>query len=58
MGFVGPRRKEYEADQVIGTQPSCNIAGFQDGHMHTGDAILRGLAQDTNNWMMYGLQPF
>ncbi len=26
--------------------------------MHTALAVLRGLAQDTKNWMMYGLQPF
>ena len=26
--------------------------------MHTGMGILRGLAQDTNYWMMYGLGPF
>ena len=32
--------------------------GFIDAHMHTPDNIFRGLAQDTNSWMMYGLQPF
>ena len=32
--------------------------GFIDAHMHTQDNIFRGLAQDTKNWMMYGLQPF
>lgn len=26
--------------------------------MHTSDNLFRGLAQDTNSWMMYGLQPF
>lgn len=34
------------------------LPGFIDAHMHTAMAVLRGLAQDTNYWMMYGLQPF
>lgn len=59
LGFVGPEEeREYEADQVIELSHHAILPGFIDGHMHTGDAILRGLAQDTNNWMMYGLQPF
>ena len=59
LGFVEPEEeREYEADQVIELSHHAILPGFIDGHMHTGDAILRGLAQDTNNWMMYGLQPF
>ena len=34
------------------------LPGFIDAHMHTALDVMRGLAQDTNNWMMYGLQPF
>ncbi len=34
------------------------LLGFIDAHMHTAMALLRGLAQDTRNWMMYGLGPF
>ena len=34
------------------------LPGFIDAHMHTACNIMRGLAQDTNNWMMFGLQPF
>jgi 5-methylthioadenosine/S-adenosylhomocysteine deaminase len=32
--------------------------GFIDAHMHMAISILRGLAQDTGHWMMYGVQPF
>ena len=45
LGFVGPEEeREYEADQVIELSHHAILPGFIDGHMHTGDAILRGLA--------------
>lgn len=50
--------KEYSADDVIDLKDHALFPGLIDGHMHTALAILRGLAQDTNNWMMFGLQPF
>lgn len=50
--------KEYEAEEVIELKHHAVFPGFIDAHMHTGLAIMRGLAQDTSNWMMYGLQPF
>lgn len=58
-GFItAEEEKEYKADEVLDLTHHAVVPGFIDGHMHTGDAILRGLAQDTNNWMMFGLQPF
>lgn len=48
----------YTAEETIELPHHMVLPGFVDGHMHTGCNILRGLAQDTNNWMMYGLQPF
>lgn len=50
--------ERYEAEEVLSMDHHAVFPGFIDGHMHTSDNILRGLAQDTNNWMMYGLQPF
>lgn len=50
--------KEYSAEETIDLTHHAIFPGFIDAHMHTGLAIMRGLAQDTNNWMMYGLQPF
>lgn len=49
---------EYAAEEVVELKHHAILPGFIDGHMHTSLAILRGLAQDTNYWMMYGLQPF
>ncbi|WP_324824179.1 amidohydrolase family protein [Sinanaerobacter sp. ZZT-01] len=48
----------YEATEVLDMEHHAILPGFIDGHMHTACNIMRGLAQDTNNWMMYGLQPF
>lgn len=50
--------KEYSADKTYNLNNHAIFPGFIDAHMHTGLAIMRGLAQDTNNWMMHGLQPF
>ena len=49
---------EYSAEEVLDMKEHAIFPGFIDGHMHTACNIMRGLAQDTNNWMMYGLQPF
>ena len=48
----------YTAEEVLDLSHHIILPGFIDAHMHTGLNILRGLAQDTNNWMMFGLQPF
>lgn len=50
--------KEYTAEEYVDLNHHAVIPGLIDAHMHTGCCIMRGLAQDTNNWMMYGLQPF
>ena len=58
---VGPRDdlfSRYLPEEVIELQSSAAFPGFIDGHMHTACNIMRGLAQDTNSWMMFGLQPF
>jgi 5-methylthioadenosine/S-adenosylhomocysteine deaminase len=49
---------EFIAEEIINLNHHAIFPGLIDAHMHTGYAIMRGLAQDTNNWMMYGLQPF
>ena len=60
MDFVPLDRvdKEYEAEEVLDMSHHAIFPGFIDAHMHTPDNIFRGLAQDTNSWIMYGLQPF
>ena len=46
----------YQAEEVLNMDHHAVFPGFMDGHMHTSDNLFRGLAQDTNSWMMYGLQ--
>ena len=58
---IGPAEEiesQYEGEERICLEHHALFPGFIDCHMHTGDCILRGLAQDTGYWMMYGLQPF
>lgn len=60
MDFVPLDRvdQEYEAEEVLNMDHHAIFPGFIDAHMHTPDNLFRGLAQDTNSWMMFGLQPF
>lgn len=50
--------QDYTAQETLELNHHAIFPGFIDAHMHTGPAILRGLAQDTGHWMMFGLQPF
>lgn len=58
IGNTEDIKKEYCSDEKIDLENQVVLPGFIDAHMHTGDCILRGLAQDTNYWMMYGYGPF
>lgn len=58
MADAATADKEYTAEEYLIMNHHAIFPGFIDAHMHTGCNIMRGLAQDTNNWMMYGLQPF
>ena len=49
---------EYSSEEIINASHHAIFPGLIDAHMHTGLCICRGLAQDTNYWMMYGLGPF
>lgn len=51
-------KESFSAEEIINLDHHIIFPGFIDAHMHTGCNIMRGLAQDTNAWMMYGLQPF
>jgi 5-methylthioadenosine/S-adenosylhomocysteine deaminase len=58
MANVDVIEKQYCGEEVLNMEHHAIFPGFIDAHMHTELCIMRGLAQDTNNWMMYGLQPF
>ncbi len=51
-------KAEYSAECEIDAGEKLLMPGLIDGHMHTADAIMRGLAQDIGNWMMDGIMPF
>lgn len=59
-GFVDSNEADgsFSAEETLVLDHHAVLPGFIDAHMHTALCIARGLAQDTNNWMMYGLQPF
>lgn len=48
----------YESDEIIDIKNTLAMPGLIDAHMHMAEATLRGLAQDTGLWMMYGVGPF
>lgn len=58
IGPASELRAAYRAERTLDASGCAVLPGFIDAHMHTGLAILRGLAQDTRNWMMDGLGPF
>ena len=49
---------DYKADEILDMDHHVILPGLIDGHMHSCYNIFRGLAQDANGWMMYGIQPF
>lgn len=49
---------KYIAEKYIDARDKIVLPGFIDGHMHTGHAVMRGVAQDINYWMMEGMAPF
>ena len=58
---IGPRKEIlnlYRGHRTIDAESQAVLPGFIDAHMHMTLCGLRGLAQDTGYWMMYGLAPF
>src|SRR4030095_155363 len=58
---VGPTAEvhaDFSAERTIDGAQHVLLPGFIDAHMHTAMCLLRGLAQDTRHWMMYGVGPF
>ena len=49
---------EWSAHRVINASGKVVMPGLIDAHIHTGDALVRGVSQDLNNWMQHGLWPF
>ncbi len=49
---------KHRAHREIDGSGKVVLPGLVDAHIHTGIALLRGLAQDTEHWMMKALRPF
>ncbi len=48
----------YEAPEVIDTSPFAILPGLIDCHVHTPEALLRGVAQDVPDYMERAMAPF
>lgn len=51
-------QKRYRAHRYLDAENKLLLPGFIDAHMHSGIGLLRGLAQDIDNWMTQGIWPF
>ncbi len=49
---------EYPDLPRLGGADKLIMPGLIDAHIHTGITLLRGVAQDTRNWMQQGIAPF
>lgn len=58
---VGPTDevlRDFHTDQLIDASGKVLMPGLIDAHIHTGDGLIRGVAQDLHNWMQHGIWPF
>ena len=58
---VGPSDevcRDWNAHRVIDAAGKAVLPGLVDAHIHTSIGLLRGVAQDIDNWMVDGLWPF
>ncbi len=61
IAAVGPTAqvlRDFDAHRVIDAKYKAVMPGLIDAHIHTGDALIRGVAQDMHNWMQQGIWPF
>lgn len=58
VGKSGELEKEFEAERVIDASGKVIMPGLIDAHIHSGDALMRGVSQDIHNWMQSGIWPF
>ncbi|WP_096187100.1 amidohydrolase family protein [Evansella halocellulosilytica] len=58
VGLADEITRHYSCDELIDAKNKLVMPGLIDAHMHTGLAIVRGVAQDMGNWMQEGLWPF
>lgn len=61
IAYVGPTEdavRDFSADRKIEARNKVLMPGLIDAHIHTGDGLIRGVAQDLDHWMQHGIWPF
>lgn len=58
VGHADDLEKKYRANMVFDAAGKAVMPGLIDAHIHTSLALLRGMAQDTKNWLQKGIGPF
>ncbi|WP_301172508.1 amidohydrolase family protein [Brevibacillus nitrificans] len=58
VGETSEVLQNFKAHRYVDAYKKVVMPGLIDAHIHTGISLLRGLAQDTDNWMEKGLWPF
>lgn len=49
--------ERYYANETINAHNKMVLPGFVDAHIHTSQTMMRGMAQDTRDWMIKGIEP-
>ena len=58
---VGPTSElaaRFQAGETLDAGGCAVLPGLIDGHMHTPEAVVRGVAQDVTHWMQRALAPY
>ena len=50
--------EKYTAERTVDAAGKVVMPGLIDAHIHSGDALIRGVAQDINHWMQKGIWPY
>ncbi len=50
--------REYSSHRYIDATDKVVMPGLIDAHIHTSMALVRGVAQDTKDWLQRGVGPF
>ena len=58
IGKTADIKKEVAAEEEIDASGMLLMPGLIDAHIHSGLAIVRGVAQDMDHWMQKGLWPW
>ena len=58
VGETEELTEKYTARKIIDASGKTVMPGLIDAHIHSGDALIRGVSQDIKNWMQHGIWPY